>query len=126
MTDTPDRPREVLVLEGRPGSMRALADGLRNSGLLVDVTHDLREVRDAFFRRGGHDLIVIGPDLPDALSRATAETLGAIDDAVQIVVFGDRLPDTRRATRVTAFHPGSRAALGAVLRQILPIPGSRA
>jgi hypothetical protein len=121
-----DKPREVLALQGALASLGTLATGLRQAGLRVDLVEDLEQLRDAFFSRGGHDALLVGPDVHGPVARRAIECLAEIDQAVQILVFGSRCgPEhdagtpssvARAVSQATAFHPSSRAGLGAVLR----------
>ncbi|MBK8976523.1 MAG: hypothetical protein IPM29_11450 [Planctomycetes bacterium] len=118
MSSPTHRPRELLALEGRRGSLRKLAQSLRDEGHRVDLVHALDELRDAFFHSGGHDALLLGPDLPAGLARRAIDCLAAIDDALRILSFGRCGADNARVRRIHSFHPSSRAALGAVLAMI--------
>lgn len=111
---------EVLALQGRDASLTRLAEALRDRGIHVDLVATLTELRHAFFQRGGHDALLIGPDVAAGAARRAIDCLTEVDDGVRVLAFGQRTARLHRQAEVIAtFHPSSRAALGAVLR-LLP------
>jgi hypothetical protein len=119
MTDPSPRSPEVLALGGQSGAIERLAEALRNLGVRTEVTRSLAGLRDAFFRCGGHDVLLLGPDLPAHLARAAARSLAEIAPGLRIVAFGEALQRGDVAgpiVRLQGIHPTSRAGVGAVLR----------
>lgn len=108
----------VLLLMGDPKPMGALLATLRDEGVQVDTASDLAAARATFFGAGGHDCLVVGPDVRPGLAQKVASSLGTIDPSLAMVTFGPELQDARtsRTARLGGFHPGSRAGQGALLR----------
>lgn len=101
------------------------ADGLlaslQRTGAVVDLAHDLAQARAVFLARGGHGWLVLLPDVMPALAAEAAHDLRALDDRLHVVVFGvEQLRDCQaaRTVRLHAYHPSSRAGIGAVLKLI--------
>ena len=99
--------------------MHALSNALASRGMHVDLVRDLAEMRLAFFQRGGHDALLIGPDVPAALAHSAASSLVALDARIRVLSFatldGDRPAGHVRSIQL---HPSSRAALFTVLREV--------
>ncbi|MCB9877057.1 MAG: hypothetical protein H6835_05580 [Planctomycetes bacterium] len=109
----------VLALCGDPQPMHALLVHLRQAGLQVDAVRNLADARSTFFGAGGHDCLVIGPDVAPGLASRVAASLASVDPALALATFGPKLGDSRaaaRTARLGAFHPSSRAGQGALLR----------
>lgn len=114
-----DRQVGVLALLAQEATMTPLLAGLAAHGIAVDVARDAAEARAAFFASGGHDCLVVAPDVRPGLARAVAATLRTVDPALSLASFGPTLSAPERGTRearLAAYHPGSRAGLGALLR----------
>lgn len=114
-----DRQVGVLALLDQEAAMTPLLAGLAAHGIAVDVARDAAEARTAFFASGGHDCLVIAPDVRPGLARAIAASLRTVDPALPLASFGPPFgPPDRPAleARLGAYHPGSRAGLGALLR----------
>ena len=108
----------VLALLADPRPMRPLLQLLRQRGLQVDTAADLSAARRTFFGAGGHDCLVVAPDVARGLANNVAWSLGSVDPELAMATFG---PDLRarspaRTARLAGFHPGSRAGQGALLR----------
>ncbi len=115
-----DRRPEALALCGREPELAALVHALREAGLGVEIVTSLIELRQAFFRAGGHDVLILGPDLPAPIAARAARSLRALDGGLMILAFGE-LPRNllpADAVRLQAHHPASRAAARAVLRAV--------
>jgi len=114
-----DRRIDVLTLLGDPVPMQALLLQLRDEGIAVDVAHSLADARALFFGKGGHDCLVVGPDVAPGLATRVLRSLRTVDPHLPTATFG---PDLRKADAPTrtamlaGFHPGSRAGAGALLR----------
>lgn len=106
--------RLVLAAAESAATMTALCDALRDRGVDVDVVETLTEARSAFLERGGHELLLLGPDLTPALARELAHSLTEIDPQLAVCIFGELLRE--EAGRRIGHHPTSRAAIGAVLK----------
>lgn len=119
-SDQKRRP-ELLALCREESSVQRLCQELCAKGLQVDLAMTLQELRSAFFRRGGHEFLILSPDLSPRMACAAVKTLRAVNPELALIVFGVAL--TRRdwarpVTRLPAYHPSSRAGLGAVLRTV--------
>lgn len=113
------RTLEILALLGDPRPMQALLASLREQDIHVDTATSLADARSAFFGSGGHDCLVLGPDVGPGLASRVMRSLRAVDPELPAATFGpgDRGDDARSRTAVLAgFHPGSRAGTGALLR----------
>lgn len=107
----------MLALLADPTRMQPLLLQLRRLGLLVDTVCDLQSARTAFFSSGGHDCLVIAPDVRPGVANRVASSLGAVDPDLAMATFGPELRErTTRTARLKSFHPGSRAGQGALLR----------
>jgi len=114
-----DRPLGVLALLDDPAPMQSLVLRLRSQGFLVDVAHDLAAARTLFFGAGGHDCLVVGPDVRPSLAVRVLRALRSVDPELPTATFGPDLQIARTPIRdamLRAFHPGSRAGEGALLR----------
>jgi len=115
----PDRSIDVLTLLGNPMPMQALLRQLHEEGIHVDVATSLADARQLFFGSGGHDCVVVAPDVPPGLAQQVLRSLRTVDPELPTASFG---PDVRRADAPTrtamlaGFHPSSRAGAGALLR----------
>lgn len=118
MPSPDERPLGVLTLLGDPAPMQPLLAQLRSHGIQVDVAHGLGDARSLFFGAGGHDCLVVAPDVRPGLAARVLESLRLVDPELPTATFRPD-PELRRAVRtavLAAFHPGSRAAAGALLR----------
>ncbi len=113
------RPPDLLgfCLDGKV--LSGLHEALSQEGMQLEIASNLEEVRHSFFRSGGHRMLILGPDLPTTLAQTAAQSLYNLDPELAIVVFGRKLtncPFAGHVTRVPAFHPSSRAGIGAILK----------
>ena len=114
-----DRQPGVLLLLGDPAPMRALSQHLRELGMQVDVAADLAGARALFFSTGGHDCVVIGPDVRPGVAARVARSLRSVDPGLPMATFGPDLggrPQPSRDAVLAGFHPSSRAGTGALVR----------
>lgn len=118
MSANEDRNLGVLALLADPKPMQALLIALRDEGLSVDAVEDLPSARTTFFSSGGHDCLIIGPDVRPGLAQQVARALGLVDPGLAMATFGPDLGGRSavRTARLGGFHPGSRAGQGALLR----------
>lgn len=118
MSANEDRNLGVLALLADPKPMQALLIALREEGLAVDAVDDLPTARTSFFRSGGHDCLIIGPDVRPGLAQQVARSLSSVEPELAVATFGPDLSDRSaiRTARLGGFHPGSRAGQGALLR----------
>lgn len=110
---------EVLAAAIDTHAVATLAAVLGREGVAVDVVRDRDRALERFLERGGHGLLVLGPDLTPALAREIVRSLRSVDPELRVVVFGPELlrgEEQPGWTRLAAYHPASRAAAGAVLR----------
>ncbi|MHC5065466.1 MAG: hypothetical protein ACYTG5_15980 [Planctomycetota bacterium] len=122
MPSDPKAKHELLALCGVESRVGGLVSELSARGLRVDQVRSLEELRMACFQRGGHEYLILAPELSPNLACAAVETLRAIDPGLPLIVFGESLARqkwTAPVTRLSSYHPSSRAGLGAVLRTIL-------
>lgn len=99
--------------------MRALLAHLRRQGCGIDTAHDLAECRAAFFRAGGHQLLVVGPDVAISVAEQAVRCLRALDPKLLACTFGPRcsgLEQPARSAVLSGLAPGSRAGFGALMR----------
>ncbi|MCA8942555.1 MAG: hypothetical protein KDB80_08380 [Planctomycetes bacterium] len=118
MASPADRCPDLLVVCAEPRAGELLADGLARHDLAADIAQTLAEARAAFFRRGGHDAVIL-VDVPTSLAERAVHALRDLDPEVAIIAFGRdlvhaELPGT--TTRLPELHPSSRAGIGAILR----------
>ena len=99
--------------------MQPLLQQLRSQGIQVDVASDLGAARALFFGAGGHDCLVIAHDVQPGLAARVLRSPRTVDPELPAATFG-RAPVREavptRTARLSGFHPGSRAAAGALLR----------
>jgi hypothetical protein len=115
---TNDRLPGILALLGNPTPMQSLLAHLRQLGMHVDVAQDLAGARSLFFGNGGHDCLVIAPDVRPGIAAQVAASLRSVDPQLPLARFAaDQATSDRKANdAVLAFHPGSRAGTGALVR----------
>ncbi|MCB9889866.1 MAG: hypothetical protein H6836_09845 [Planctomycetes bacterium] len=119
MTRSEPRPIDVLTLLGERQPMEGLLRELHNQGIRVDVAHSLGDARTLFFGAGGHDCLVVAPDVGPGLASRVLNSLRTVDPELPTASFGPALRGQEAPTRtahLAAFHPGSRAGAGALLR----------
>lgn len=118
---------EVLALIRADGLMAPLLAELRRAGLRIDVAADLATARTLFFGAGGHDCLLVAPDVVPAVAKQVLRSLRQVDPQLATASFcrallGEESP--LRTARLSAYHPGSRAAVGAMLRFLHGLPRS--
>lgn len=109
----------VLALLDQAAAMAPLLAQLRQAGMHVDEVRDAAGARSAFFAAGGHDCLVVAPDVRPALAAAVAASLRSVDPDLPMATFGPPLGGPERparSARLDGYHPGSRAGAGALLR----------
>ncbi len=112
---------DVLVVSRQPASVGPLLRAVAEADCGADLAADLAEARQLFFEQGGHQLLVLAPDLSPGSARRIVGDLRALDPELGVVAFADRQLGTApcpRSTRASAFHPASRAGIGAVLKAL--------
>lgn len=123
-----ERALDVLTLLSDPAPMQVLLQQLTEAGFSVDVARDLSDAQKLFFGAGGHDCLVVGPDVRPGLARSVLESLRSVDPELPTATFGPdlRRPDAPTRTAVlAAYHPSSRAGAGALLRFLRNLPPHR-
>ncbi|MBZ0150802.1 MAG: hypothetical protein K8J09_04660 [Planctomycetes bacterium] len=114
-----ERQPGILALLADPTPMQALLTHLRSLGITVDVASGLAEARRLFFGAGGHDCLVVGPDVRPAIASRVLASLRTVDPELATATFGPEVSRDRAPTRtavLAGFHPSSRAGQGALLR----------
>ena len=99
--------------------MQALLRELHAQGFAVDVANDLTSARRLFFGAGGHDCLVVAPDVRPGLAVRVLQSLRTVDPLLPSATFGPDLRQHEAPTRtvmLAGFHPSSRAGTGALLR----------
>ena len=112
---------ELLVVAAAELTMAALIEALDEHGVRADLVHALHEARNTFLARGGHQLLVLAPDLPPASARQISASLKRVDPSLSVVAFGEPGspgPNEPGSPRRILYHPSSRAAVGAVLKAL--------
>ena len=115
------RAPDLVGLAGDVDTFAKLGEGLAAAGLHMDVVTSLEELRDAIFRCGGPDALLLAPDMAPAQARAAIRLLQDIDRDPSILTFDadlTRLLEHDRHVRSVSFHPSSRAAVGTVLQAL--------
>ena len=113
----PTETAELLFASSGSPTMTQLAMTLLDSGVLGDVVVELGQARDAFYKRGGHAVLVLDPELPPAVASEIATSLAKIDPDLRVVAFGeDTLRGSNLRVQRISFHPTSRAAAGSLLK----------
>ena len=120
----PDRTFDLLALVGSPEPLAGLLASLERMGFRVDLARDPGAARVAFFQSGGHELLVLAPDVAPGLARRVLNSLRQVDPDLPVITYGDPLSRELRPRGVTALHlhPSSRAGLGAFLRVVGKLP----
>lgn len=119
MAQPDDRPLGVLLLLNDPLPMQPLLLHLRSHGFSVDLANDLASAQRLFFGAGGHDCLVVAPDVRPGLVGQVLQSLRTVDPKLPTATFGpglQRRSSSIRTAMLAAFHPGSRAGTGALLR----------
>lgn len=119
MTRPEERRIDVLTLLGDRQPMESLLRELGEQGFHVDIAHSLGDARALFFGAGGHDCLVVAPDVGPGLASRVLSSLRTVDPELPTASFGPALRRTEAPTRtahLAGFHPGSRAGTGALLR----------
>lgn len=121
----PDRRLDVLALCRNRRVLHGMLEQLRQGGFGVDVARTVAEARTAFFGAGGHHCLVVAPDVAPGIAGQVVHTLRAVDRDLPTATFGPRLDSGRTPSRMamlSAFHPSSRAGVGALLRFLRELP----
>lgn len=119
MAEPVQRQPGILALLADPKPMQTLLAHLRSLGIAVDVAAGVEEARRVFFSAGGHDCLVVGPDVRPAVASQVLASLRTVDPDLATASFGPEVHRDRAPTRtavLAGFHPGSRAGQGALLR----------
>ena len=115
---------EVLALVGDPRPMQGLLTNLREQNITVDVATSLADARRVFFGAGGHNCLVLAPDVVPGLASKVLQSLRAVDPRLPAATFGPgfrRGEVPPRTAMLAGFHPSSRAGTGALLRFLAAI-----
>ncbi len=115
------RQTELLVVAKAEPTMASLVSALEEHGVTSDVVNALEQARETFLANGGHRALVLAPDLTPSLARELIESLTSVDPDLSVVTFGEgqwRQRPSHGLVRRIAYHPSSRAAVGAVLKAV--------
>lgn len=110
---------EVLVIARDERTVNTLCTALEQHGVAVDLACSAEQARALFLDRGGHQLLVIGPDVGQGMAWQVLRSLRSADPQLLAAAFGTESfrgnpPDG--FTRIPDFHPSSRAGIGALLK----------
>jgi hypothetical protein len=119
---------ELLVIARDEQTVTALCAALEQQGIAIDIAGSAAQARDLFLDRGGHRLLVIGPDVGNGMAQQVLNALRSADPQLPVVAFGPGCfrgnpPDG--LTRIPDFHPSSRAGIGAVLKVLRGLARAR-
>ncbi len=120
----PERRLDLLALVRSPEPLEGLLTSLEGMGFRIDQAEDPKSARLAFFQSGGHQILLLAPDVPPGIARQVLESLRQLDPDLPVIAYGDCLTRKPLPTGVTALslHPSSRAGLGALLRVMKRLP----
>ncbi len=119
---------ELLVIARDERTVTALCAALEQQGIAIDLACSAAQARDLFLDRGGHRLLVVGPDVGQGMAQQVLNALRSADPQLPVVVFGQgcfRSNAPHGLTRIPDFHPSSRAGIGAMLRILHGLSGVR-
>jgi hypothetical protein len=119
VSDPEPRPLEVLLLAGDSVPLAPLATSLEAAGIRVDTVDSLQAATRQFFGAGGHDCLVVGPDVRPGVARAVLAALRSVDPELALATFGREIQRGQAPSRTAALgslHPGTRAGAGALVR----------
>ncbi len=113
-------PVELLVIARAKQTVATLCSALEQQGIVIDIAGSAEQARDLFLDRGGHCLLVVGPDTGSGMAQKVTHVLRSVDPQLPVVAFGASFRGTpmQGLTRIPDFHPSSRAGIGAVLKVI--------
>jgi hypothetical protein len=114
-----ERRLDILALTRDARPMRSLLALLRRNGCDVDVVADLEAACGAFCGVGGHQILLVGPDVPEAVAQQVVRALRQVDPGLPAASFGPRwsaCPGPAPNAVLAGLHPSSRAGAGALLR----------
>ncbi|MHC4815073.1 MAG: hypothetical protein ACYTGW_20875 [Planctomycetota bacterium] len=112
---------ELLVIAREEQTVTTLCAALEQQGIAIDIAGSATQARTLFLDRGGHRLLVVGPDAGQGMAQQVVNMLRSVDPQLPVVAFGaDSFRDTQPQglMRIPDFHPSSRAGIGAVLKAI--------
>jgi hypothetical protein len=111
---------DVLALVGAATVVAGMLPILKSAGVNVDVVTTLRDGLRAFVACGGHQVLVLGPDLRPSLATQAVTQLRSVDPELLVVAYGEIGRDgaDARMRRIPGFAPSSRAGAGALLKVI--------
>ncbi len=93
-------------------------------GFGIDQAADPDAARLAFFQCGGHEALVLAPDVAPGVGRRVLDNLRHMDPNLPVIVYGTPLSREPHLKGVTFMnlHPSSRAGKGAFLRVLRGLP----
>ncbi len=120
----PERRLDLLALVGSREPLEGLLASLDEMGFGIDLATDPATARRAFFQSGGHQVLILGPDVAPGLAWRVLDSLRGVDPELPVVAYGGPLSRRPLPFGVTALslHPSSRAGLGALLRVLKKLP----
>ncbi len=110
---------ELLVIARDERTVTALCAAMEQQGIAIDIARSAEEARDLFLDRGGHRLLVLGPDVGQGMAQQVLNALRSADPELPVVAFGPgcfRSNPPDGLTRIPDFHPSSRAGIGALMK----------
>ena len=118
--DGPDPLRLVLgQLSGLTHGEEALVQVVARPATMREQHRLLAAARRLFFGAGGHDCLIVAPDVRPGLAAQVLQSLRTVDPELPTATFGPvvrRADSPTRTAMLAGFHPSSRAGAGALLR----------
>ena len=68
----------------RPEPLEGLLTSLEGMGFRIDQAEDPKSARLAFFQSGGHQILLLAPDVPPGIARQVLESLRQLDPDLPI------------------------------------------
>jgi len=116
----PERRLDLLAVLADERPMQALLEQLREAGFGVDVARDLAAARQVFFGAGGHDCVLVGPDVAPGIAGAVVDSLRTVDPELPAVTFGPALAREHRGQLFDTLDDALPASDLPLQRQCLP------
>lgn len=126
MSQEGEPPAEILALQGVGSTLAALLAALQRHGVNVDRADSLADLQGCFLRAGGHQALILAPDVPQIMASRAVASLASIDPRLLIVSFAHPLPEVPRprVLHLGSLHPAAPVACGAIVRALALRTGS--
>lgn len=108
---------DVLAIARDAATVSPLATFLKDLAVSIEIVHDVPDALRAFQDRGGHDALVLAPDVAPAIANEAMERLRSVDARLVVIVFGrNLLLHQKRVLRLGGHLPNTRAGAFALWR----------